>query len=155
QARALVDELRELNADRHKYDDETFQREKTRLEHAAAEALKSRDGRKAELAKSTAKTKAPVPTPKKDTWASRHPHVMGSSWGCGGVSFLWLGWSLLAHDPSVASAQRAAVASNNDPRYESLLVLSAIAISIGDSEKMLQFWEGYMRRPVPRPRPPM
>ena len=57
QAQALVDQLRELNADRHKYDDETFQREKTRLELAAAEAFKSRDGRKSELAKSAKATR--------------------------------------------------------------------------------------------------
>ncbi len=84
-ARRLLDQLRELNLDRHHLTDEQFAQEKQRLESAAASALRQKD----ELAKASSKAPAkPQPAkPAPPGFLSRHPQLKGAMWGGGVVLF--------------------------------------------------------------------
>jgi tetratricopeptide (TPR) repeat protein len=85
-ARRLLDQLRELNLDRHQLTDEQFAHEKQRLETAAAAALRQKDEL---VAKGSSKARA-KPQPAKPTppgVLSRHPQLKGALWGSGVVLF--------------------------------------------------------------------
>jgi tetratricopeptide (TPR) repeat protein len=85
-ARRLLDQLRELNLDRHQLTDEQFAHEKQRLETAAAAAFRQKDEL---VAKGSSKARA-KPQPAKPTppgVLSRHPQLKGALWGSGVVLF--------------------------------------------------------------------
>ncbi|MCC6812340.1 MAG: hypothetical protein IT381_33275 [Deltaproteobacteria bacterium] len=140
---AIVEQLREMNVDRHLYDDATFATEVARLEREAAEAMRARDTHV------PVKKTAPRPRVNDTGFAARHPQLIGALYGGGTVLFFAIAFFF------VTSEQKpVANAATGDARYEAVLMLSAIAISFGDSEQLLQAWELYMRQPVPRRRPP-
>lgn len=118
-AQNLVDQLRELNQDRHHLGEADFLAEKARLERAAAEALRARDlhlqahgspgiivtsaSAEGSTARASAGTPAvppatPVPAPaavQARGWFGRHPQLAGAFWGGGVVLFfvvlgIWL-----------------------------------------------------------------
>jgi tetratricopeptide (TPR) repeat protein len=85
-ARRLLDQLRELNLDRHQLTDEQFAQEKQRLELAAASALRQTDELVAKGSrKATAKPQSPKTAP--TGLLSRHPQLKGALWGGGVVLF--------------------------------------------------------------------
>jgi hypothetical protein len=150
-ARGLVEQLKELEADKHHYDAETLAREKMRLEQEAAAAMRARDAVKAG---------GPVPSPAREPHASvgffkKRPMLTGALWGSGFTAFIAAAIFMVALSPETgAKRDPGSVSSTNDPRYEAVLVLSAISISFGDSEQLLQAWDIYMRQQPPRRRPP-
>lgn len=90
QAHRLMDQLRELNADRHQLTDEQFAQEKYRLETAAAAALRQKD----EIAAKGHPKLSPQPgAPAKPAPSappgllSQHPQLKGALWGGGIVLF--------------------------------------------------------------------
>jgi tetratricopeptide (TPR) repeat protein len=92
QAARLIEQLRELEVDRHQLSPEAYAREHDRLERLAADALRRRD--QARTAAPAAKTKAP-PAPVPSGFFGRHPQLQGALWGAGAVLFfgalgLWL-----------------------------------------------------------------
>lgn len=146
---ALVEQLRELNADRHLYDAEKLQSEVARLEREAADAMRARDAHKRE-ASAAPKQNAKKPAPANgEGFAAKHPQLLGALYGGGTVLFFAVTFFFLTSEQKAAPN-----AATGDARYEAVLVLSAIAISFGDSEQLLQAWELYMRQNVPRRRPP-
>ena len=92
-AQLILDQLKELVADRHHLEAAQFDAEKNRLEQEAAAALRARDeyarGRavpgqvspKASAATATAAAPAP------QGWMARHPQLKGAIWGAGVVLF--------------------------------------------------------------------
>jgi len=88
----LIEQLRELEVDRHQLSPEAYQREHARLERLAADALRQRDeARTAAPAKVAKAPPAPVPS----GFFGRHPQLQGALWGAGAVVFfgalgLWL-----------------------------------------------------------------
>lgn len=87
-AQLIVDQLKELNADRHHLEADEFEREKNRLETEAAAALRARD----EYARSTAphsEANSPAsPAPAAPAgWFAQHPQLKGAFWGGGVVLF--------------------------------------------------------------------
>lgn len=143
---ALVEQIRELNAERHLYDAAKFTAEVQRLEREAADAMRAKEAHKAAPRK---KAERPVAAKKNDGFAARHPQIVGALWGGGTVAFLSLAFFF-----ATAESKPTPGAATGDPKYEAVLMLSAIAISFQDSEQLLQAWELYMRQPVPRRRPP-
>jgi tetratricopeptide (TPR) repeat protein len=91
-AQSLIEQLRELNADRHHLSDAQFAAETARLESEAAAALRARD----EHRKGGEKTKekeAPAARAASGRAApagffARHPELKGALWGGGVVSFV-------------------------------------------------------------------
>jgi tetratricopeptide (TPR) repeat protein len=86
----LVEQLRELEADRHHLSAEAYQEEHNRLEQLAAKALRARD----EARPSASNRTAAKPTVASGFFA-RHPQLAGALWGGGVVVFfgalaLWL-----------------------------------------------------------------
>jgi tetratricopeptide (TPR) repeat protein len=85
-ARRLLDQLRELNLDRHQLTDEQFAQEKQRLETAAAAALRQKDELAAKgTSKAPAKREPAKPAP--PGLLARHPQLKGALWGSGVVLF--------------------------------------------------------------------
>jgi hypothetical protein len=83
-AQRLVDQLKELQADRHHLDDRQFAAEKQRLELEAAAALKLRD----ERARRAARAPAPkAESSRPQSWLSAHPQLKGALWGAGVALF--------------------------------------------------------------------
>jgi tetratricopeptide (TPR) repeat protein len=82
-ARRLLDQLRELNLDRHQLTDEQFAQEKLRLETAAATALRQKD----ELAARGRSKAAAKAKPEPPGFFSKHPQLKGGLWGGGVVLF--------------------------------------------------------------------
>jgi tetratricopeptide (TPR) repeat protein len=86
----LLDQLRELSADRHQMDETRFAADKARLEGEAANALKARDeythnpvARAQAAAAQAAVAKAPAPK----GFFGEHPQLVGAFWGGGVVLF--------------------------------------------------------------------
>jgi tetratricopeptide (TPR) repeat protein len=103
-AQSLIDQLKELVADKHALSPEQFAAEKSRLELAAAAALRARDEyiqqRKPGTASapgaesSPAGGAGPVPT----GFAARNPQLVGAMWGAGVVLFFGvLGYLLVSN----------------------------------------------------------
>ncbi len=85
-ARRLLDQLRELNLDRHQLTDEQYAQDKQRLEVAAASALRQKDELAAKGSlKARAKSEPAKSVP--PGLLSRHPQLKGALWGGGGVLF--------------------------------------------------------------------
>lgn len=91
-ANDLIDQLRELQQDRHQLSDEQFSAEKSRLEKAAADALRARDGylgskaAQAPTSGSAAGSTA-APAPAQGGFFAQHPQLAGALWGGGVVLF--------------------------------------------------------------------
>lgn len=90
---SLLGELRQHVANKHLVPAAEFEREKTRLELAAAEVLRTRDGKRHEDVKKQARAeKAAAAEP---TLASKNPALMGALLGGAAVAFFaLLGWQL-------------------------------------------------------------
>jgi tetratricopeptide (TPR) repeat protein len=87
-AQLLIEQLKELATERHHLGEERYAAEKSRLELAAADALRARDA----YVKSGNVTTA-VPKPSAGFFA-RHPQLTGALWGAGVVIF-FVGLGLL------------------------------------------------------------
>jgi hypothetical protein len=90
---SLLGELRQHVANKHLLPPDEFAKEKTRLEVAAAEILRTRDGKRHEDVKKQARAeKAAAAAP---TLASKNPALMGALVGGAAVAFFaLLGWQL-------------------------------------------------------------
>lgn len=87
----LVEQLRELDADRHHLSEEAYREERARLEQLAANALRARD----EAQPTATKTRSGAQPPAPSGFLARHPQLAGAVWGGGLVLFvgalaLWL-----------------------------------------------------------------
>jgi len=91
-AQLILDQLKELVADRHHLEAAQFDAEKNRLEQEAAAALRARDeyargnaipAQVGERAAAAATAAAPAP----QGWLARHPQLKGALWGAGVVLF--------------------------------------------------------------------
>lgn len=102
-AQSLIEQLKELVADKHNLSPEQFQAEKSRLELEAAAALRARDEYLQKRKTGTAGTPgtpeaapgqaAPAPT----GFAARNPQLVGALWGAGVVVFFGtLGYLLVS-----------------------------------------------------------
>jgi tetratricopeptide (TPR) repeat protein len=88
-AQSLIEQLKELVADKHNLAPEQFEAEKSRLEREAAGALRARD-------EYLQKRKSPAPgasdptAPAATGFAARNPQLVGALWGAGVVIFFGL-----------------------------------------------------------------
>lgn len=145
-AERALEQLKELSVERSHYSDAVFAEEKQRLERDAAVALKARDDYK----------KSAKASSRRLGFTDHHPMWAGALYGGVSVGFA----ALLAIGLMDASQQRqavqpiSAVTQTNDPRYEALMVLSAIALEYGETDELLQAWQLYMRQQPPRKAPP-
>jgi hypothetical protein len=90
---SLLGQLREHVANKHLLPPEEFAKERTRLELAAAEVLRSRDGKKHEDTKKQARQEKLQTAPA--TFAAKNPGLMGALVGGAVVAFFAiLGWQL-------------------------------------------------------------
>ncbi|HEX4802629.1 MAG TPA: hypothetical protein VFV14_03900 [Myxococcaceae bacterium] len=99
-AQLILDQLKELGADRHHLDAAQFEAEKARLEQEAAAALRARDeyGRSAAARQVPAKPVAPKAAPAPQGYLARHPQLKGAFWGGGVVLFAVILGLLLSQD---------------------------------------------------------
>jgi tetratricopeptide (TPR) repeat protein len=96
----LIGELRQHTANKHLVPADEFQREKTRLETAAADILRQRDGKKHEVVKQQARAeKRAAAAP---TFASKNPQLMGALIGGGAVAF----FAILGYQLSSTATER-------------------------------------------------
>ncbi len=101
-AQSLIEQLKELVADKHNLTPERFEAEKTRLEREAAAALRARDEyrQKKKPGKQGGGSTAPAPgqaAPAPTGFAARNPQLVGALWGAGIVVFFGaLGYLLVA-----------------------------------------------------------
>ena len=117
-AQMLIDQLKELTAERHHLSPERFAAEKARLEAAAAAALRAKDEY---LRGGAAAPPPPSPSPagQKDAAASppngyfgRHPQLAGALWGAGVVGFVVV-VALLLRQNEQARGERDSMTGNN------------------------------------------
>ena len=80
----LVEQLRELDADRHHLSGEAYQEERARLEQLAAHALRAREEAQPTATRAPARAQPPAPS----GFFARHPQLAGALWGGGLVVFL-------------------------------------------------------------------
>ncbi|MGO9066221.1 MAG: tetratricopeptide repeat protein [Myxococcaceae bacterium] len=102
-ASRLLDQLRELESDRHQLSSEAYQEESRRLELLAADALRARD----EARLTSGKARRPGPTAQVPTPAglfARHPQLTGALWGAGLVAFFGALGLWLSHDAKPRTA---------------------------------------------------
>jgi tetratricopeptide (TPR) repeat protein len=85
-ASRLLDELRELEANRHQQSQAAYQAEYARLESLAADALRARDEARTVAAKPSGP--APGAAGAGTGFFGRHPQLAGALWGAGVVGFL-------------------------------------------------------------------
>jgi len=100
-AQSLIDQLKELVADKHNLTPEQFEAEKSRLEREAAAALRARDEYRQKKKPGKADgSMAPAPgqaAPAPTGFAARNPQLVGALWGAGIVFFFGaLGYLLVA-----------------------------------------------------------
>jgi cytochrome c-type biogenesis protein CcmH/NrfG len=102
-AQSLIEQLKELVADKHNLSPEQFQAEKSRLEKEAAAALRARDEylqKRKPGTPGTTGTAAPAPgqaAPAPTGFAARNPQLVGALWGAGVVVFFGaLGYLLVS-----------------------------------------------------------
>lgn len=102
-AQSLIEQLKELVADKHNLSPERFEAEKSRLEREAAAALRARDeyrqkkkpGKQGGSTAPAPGQAAPAPAP--TGFAARNPQLVGALWGAGIVVFFGtLGYLLVA-----------------------------------------------------------
>lgn len=101
-AQSLIEQLKELVADKHNLSPEQFTAEKARLELEAAAALRARD-EYLQQRKSSAPAGSSAPTPGASAapaptgFAARHPQLVGALWGAAIVFFFGaLGYLLVS-----------------------------------------------------------
>lgn len=95
----LMDQLREMQQDRHHLSDAQFAEERARLERAAADALRAKDAHLAGKAVAAAATGGkPAPAAPRGFFAE-HPQLSGALWG-GGVVLFFVVLGLLLSDAS-------------------------------------------------------
>jgi tetratricopeptide (TPR) repeat protein len=94
---SLLAQLREHQGEKHQMGPAAWQEENERLERAAADAMRARDGvtAAAETAGGKGRTAGPAPAPAPSGFFGRHPQLVGAAWGAGVVVFfgalgLWL-----------------------------------------------------------------
>lgn len=93
----LIEQLRELQQDRHHLSDEQFAAEKSRLEKAAADALRARDAYQGtQAAPGAPRVQAPAA---KAGFFAQHPQLAGALWG-GGVVLFFVVLGLLLSESS-------------------------------------------------------
>jgi tetratricopeptide (TPR) repeat protein len=102
-AQSLIEQLKELVADKHTLSPEQFQAEKSRLELEAAAALRARDEYRQKRkpgTPGTAGTTQPAPgqtAPAPTGFAAKNPQLVGALWGAGVVIFFGtLGYLLVS-----------------------------------------------------------
>jgi Flp pilus assembly protein TadD len=99
-AQSLIEQLKELVADKHNMAPEQFEAEKSRLEREAAAALRARDEyiqQRKSPASGTAGTRASPQAPAPTGFAARNPQLVGALWGAGIVIFFGvLGYLIVA-----------------------------------------------------------
>lgn len=113
-AQALIDQLKELEAEKHHLAPERYTAERSRLEQAAAAALRARDEHlkqrseaPAGAAPAAAPAAAAAPAEAKGFWA-RNPQLVGAAWGGGVVLFFaLLAWVLMAEQRPRQEGQEA------------------------------------------------
>jgi tetratricopeptide (TPR) repeat protein len=102
-AQSLIEQLKELVADKHNLSPERFEAEKSRLEREAAAALRARDeyrqkkkpGKEGGSTAPAPGQAAPAPAP--TGFAARNPQLVGALWGAGIVLFFGaLGYLLVS-----------------------------------------------------------
>ena len=88
-AQSLIEQLKELVADKHSLAPEQFAAEKSRLEREAAAALRARDEyiQRKVPASGTAGTPATAPAAAPTGFGARNPQLLGALWGAGIVLF--------------------------------------------------------------------
>jgi tetratricopeptide (TPR) repeat protein len=97
-AQLLLDQLKELNADRHHLEPKQFAVEKNRLEQEAAVALRERDQYLSGSGRRAAKAAAAPSEQKPTSWLGRHPQFKGALWGGALVLFFVVLGLLLSHE---------------------------------------------------------
>ncbi len=102
-AQSLIEQLKELVADKHSLSPEQFEAEKSRLEREAAAALRAKDEylqqRKPGTASAPGSAAAPVgqTAPAPTGFAARNPQLVGAMWGAGVMLFFGvLGYLLMS-----------------------------------------------------------
>ncbi|MFL5348017.1 MAG: tetratricopeptide repeat protein [Hyalangium sp.] len=102
-AQSLIEQLKELVADKHSLSPEQFQAEKSRLEREAAAALRARDEYVQQRKPGTTGApgaEAPASTqaaPAATGFAARNPQLVGAMWGAGVMLFFGaLGYLLMS-----------------------------------------------------------
>lgn len=100
-AQSLIEQLKELVADKHNLSPEQFEAEKSRLEREAAAALRARDEyRQKKKPRKEGGSTAPAPgqaAPAPTGFAARNPQLVGALWGAGIVLFFGaLGYLLVS-----------------------------------------------------------
>jgi len=106
-AQSLIEQLKELVADKHNLSPEKFQEEKSRLEREAAAALRARDEyrqKRKPTTTGTPGTAQPAPgqtAPAPTGFAARNPQLVGALWGAGVMIFFGtLGYLLVSEQRS-------------------------------------------------------
>jgi len=131
-AEALLAQLREHDAERHQLEPGAWQAERDRLERAAADALRARDGLHNAPPASGAAPPANTAPPPRGSFFARHPQLVGAAWGGAVVIFfgalgLWLAQEQKpreAREQATGTAGRpgsAGPAQDDDAQFASLL----------------------------------
>lgn len=117
-AAALIEQLRELQQDRHHLSDEQFAQEKARLERAAADALRAKDahlGKRAGGAKSGATPAGAAPAAvAQGGFFAQHPQLAGALWG-GGVVLFFVVLGLLLSQSSAPRGENGVLTGATPP----------------------------------------
>jgi len=92
---SLLAQLREHQGEKHQMDPAAWQEENERLERAAADAMRARDGVTVAAENTGGKGKTAGTAPAPSGLFGRHPQLVGAAWGAGVVIFfgalgLWL-----------------------------------------------------------------
>src|SRR5260370_30122015 len=105
----LLDQLRELSADRHHLDVAQFAAEKGRLELEAAAAMRARDEHQHGVRPKAPAQGGEVPATAAATsaqgWWTRHPQLKGAAWGGGVVPSSWCSACCLARNKNPAARE--------------------------------------------------
>jgi len=130
----LIEELRELELNRHQLTPERLAEERGRLEREAAAALRARDER-LKVAKAApptggrpGKPKKGEPAPAPAGFFGRHPELKGALWGAGAVAFIALAglWLVENQKPprdagGMGDEQQAAQPAEDDAEFQDAL----------------------------------
>lgn len=111
-ARGLIDQLKELEAERHHLAPERYTAERSRLEQEAAAALRARDEHLRQRSEAPAAREAPgaaaAEAPAAKGFWARNPQLVGAAWGGGVVLFFsLLAWLLMAEQQPRQEGQEA------------------------------------------------
>jgi len=114
----LLDQLRELSADRHHLDAQQFAAENSRLELEAAAAMRARDehqrGVRPKAPPQGAEAAATAAATSAQGWWARHPQLKGAAWG-GGVVFFFVVLGLLLGQEQKPRGERGEATGKTPP----------------------------------------